>query len=94
MKKSTVYFWLYTGAMGLAVGLFWVCVHFQLTNKWWTLLFLLPDALAWAGWRVRREVPEGERFRVSRELRPRANMLMESIPLLFPLGILMTLLFG
>lgn len=94
MRGATKYFWLYTGAMGLTVLLFWTCIHFRLTGKWWALLFLLPDALAWAGWRVRREVPEEERFRGAREYRVQANMLMESFPLLPLLGILLALLFG
>lgn len=94
MKRATTYFWLYTSAIGLASILFWACVYFRLTSRWWALLFLLPDTLAWAGWRVRREVPEGERFRVPREFRSRVNMMMESIPRLLLLGILVALLFG
>lgn len=91
MKDSTKYFWLYLGAVALAVALFWLMIRFRLKNKWWSLLFLLPDALAWAGWRVRRIVPREERFHCSDQLY--LNRFMEGLPILFLLAALFPLLF-
>lgn len=92
MKDSTQYFWFYFGALSLTVALFWLMLRFRPQNEWWSLLFLLPDALAWAGWRVRRAIPRENRFRSSRLLY--LDRVMEGLPVVLLLAALFSPLFG